>query len=92
MAAQLYDSTIPLSWEENIAAVLFLTILLPDQREFFLSSASKTAYFGYAALGRLREKMQTAAKSRGTVKRGNKRTEKQAAERYGDCCAYAADV
>lgn len=31
--------------------------------------------------------MQTAAKSRGTVKRGNKRTEKQAAERYGDCCA-----
>ena len=35
MAAQLYDSTIPLSWEKNIAAVLFLTILLPEQREFF---------------------------------------------------------
>ena len=35
MAAQLYDGTIPLSWEENIAAVLFLTILLPGQREFF---------------------------------------------------------
>lgn len=35
MAAQLYDSTIPLSWKENIAAVLFLTILLPEQREFF---------------------------------------------------------
>lgn len=92
MAAQLYDSTIPLSWEENIAAVLFLTILLPEQREFFLSSVSKTAYFGYAVLGRLREKMQTAAKSRGTVKRGNKRTKKQAAERYGDCCACAADA
>ena len=92
MAAQLYDSTIPLSWEENIAAVLFLTILLPEQREFFLSSVSKTAYFGYAVLERLREKMQTAAKSRGTVKRENKRTEKQAAERYGDCCACAADA
>ena len=35
MAAQLYDSTIPRSWKENIAAVLFLTILLPEQRKFF---------------------------------------------------------
>lgn len=38
MAAQIYDSTIPLSWEENIAAVLFLTILLPEQREFFFKA------------------------------------------------------
>lgn len=41
MAAQLYDSTIPLSWEENIAAVLFLTILLPEQRKFFKAPPPK---------------------------------------------------
>lgn len=41
MAAQLYDSTIPRSWEENIAAVLFLTILLPEQREFFKAPLPK---------------------------------------------------
>lgn len=92
MAAQLYDSTIPLSWEENIAAVLFLTILLPEQREFFKAPPPKLRILDMQLWGRLREKMQTAAKSRGTVKRGNKRTEKQAAERYGDCCACAADA
>lgn len=51
MAAQLYDSTIPLSWEENIAAVLFLTILLPEQREFFFKLRLQNCVFWICSFG-----------------------------------------